>query len=74
MLLGAFSFGVAIERGLPRCCDSPLIFDFLVFLGALVFLVLLGALVFSSPSSSIALARATLVVASEKGSATPNVY
>ena len=32
-LLGACSLGVSSERGLPRCCDNPLIFAFLVLLG-----------------------------------------
>lgn len=44
-LFGAFSFGVSTERGLPHCCDNPLIFELLVLLGALVFLVLLVSLV-----------------------------
>ena len=43
-LLGACPFGVSTERGLSHRCDSPLIFDFLVLLGALVFLVLLAQL------------------------------
>ena len=61
-LFGACSFGVATERGLPHCCDSPLIFELLV---------LLGSSSLSSSSSPTAIARATLVVASIKGSATP---